>query len=300
MTLINEEFQKENELSPELSQKINNLYSQSLTVEQEKFSKKAHDNAEAILTSVGTSIKKKLGVDIPRNEGEKYEPFLMRISDMVLENEKSEVSKLKSELDEKSKNFKGEEFLKTENEKLKNQIAEIQPQLIEFNKLKEGDFENKYNELSEKNQKILNDSVFTGIMPEKPKNISDYEWKGKWKDFQADVEANYDIKEVEGETLAFSKKNTLISKTIETLAKENKPISEMLEQQTNKTGFTKAQGDQTIEGVPFKVNKEWSGIERSEAIRNHLVETKGLSIISNEYSEEFEKINGSILSGKDS
>jgi len=278
------EFIEANGLAENQVEALNNYISSDLVPNLKKeYDGLANKNAEGILTGASNYAKKAFGVELDRDQGEKFGDYLQRISEVGLSS-KSEALKVKeAELEEKLKNFKGSSELKekfeaelAKNDALLKQVAELEP-------LK--GLDEKYKEASEQLSGMKLSVAFNTIKPTFPSEVNAYEAKAKWDEFKNDILSKYDI-ELEGsEPIAIDKENEHKRKNLKDLLSENVEINELLKGRKQGGTGAKSADLQDVEGVPFKVPKGATSEEQSKLVREHLIEKLG-STLHKDFSKQ--------------
>ena len=234
----------------------------------------ANKNAEGILTGASKFAKETLGVDIEREQGEKFGDYLNRIAEAGLSSKTEALKTKEAELEEKLKNFKGSDELKTKyeaelakNDVLLKQVAELEP-------LK--GLDEKYRQASEQLSGMKLNVAFNSVKPSFPDTVNAYEAKAKWDEFKNSVLSSYEIElDDNNEPIAIDKENEHKKKKLKDLLSENSEITELLKgRKQGGTGATSADLVD-VEGVPFKVPKGATSEEISKIAKEHLIEKLG-------------------------
>jgi len=236
----------------------------------------ANKNSEGILTGAAKYAKTIFGVDADREQGEKFGDYLQRISDSGFSS-KTEALKVKeAELEEKLKNFKGSDELKskyeaqlTKNDELLKQVAELEPLR---------GIDAKYAEAAEQLGGLKLKVAFNGVKPVFSKDINAYEAKAKWEDFKSDVLSKYDIELVDGEPMAVDKDNVHAKRKLSELVSENANLTELTKARNQGGTGAKSADLMDVEGVPFKVPTGATSEEQSKIVREYLVKKLGNSM----------------------
>lgn len=236
----------------------------------------ANKNAEGILTGASNYAKEKLGVDIEREQGEKFGDYLQRISEAGLSSKAEQLKIKEAELGEKLKNFKGSDELKqkyeeqlSKNDALLKQIAELEP-------LK--GLDEKYKQASEQLSGLKLNLAFNSVKPSFPETVNKYEAKAKWDEFKNSVLSSYDIELVDNEPIAIDKENEHKRKPLKDLLSENNEINELLKSRKVSGTGAKSADLIDVEGVPFKVPQGATNEEQSKIVKEYLVKKLGSSL----------------------
>ena len=295
---FNEDFVKENNLTTDQIGAITNLYQSNVSELKKDWDNKANTNAEAIIQGAVTQAQKAVGIELPRNEGEKYSDYLNRISDAFVSTKKQSVDKLELEYQNKLKDFSGGDALKQEFEAFKEKADVFKQKAAQFDEWEAGDYKNKYENSSKELGALKQKQAFNSSKPDFPNHVNKFESLAKWKNFEGKVLAKYDVALNENdEAIAIDKDNNYNIKLLSDLVKEDEDIKGLLskdEKQSNRGGGTNVP-NKNIEGVPFLVSESMTPQDRNTAIKNYLTKELKLSITSREYSEKFSEYNKKLL-----
>lgn len=280
-----EEFIKEVGLTEEQVSKVNGFYETNVIPELKKgWDGKANTDAEGILTGASKYAQQKLGIEIEREQGEKYGDYLARIAESGL-SKKQEALKLKeAELEEKLKNFKGSDELKSalEEERLKND--NLLKQNAELERLK--GFDEKYEQASKELSGLKLEVSFGKVKPNFPETVNKYEADAKWNEFKKNVLENNTIELIDNEPFAIDKENPHKKVKLSDLLQLDKNISELLKgRQQQGTGARQAEFAK-VEGIPFDVPKGLTNNEQSLLVAEHLEKKLG-SKFHKDYMAQF-------------
>jgi len=243
----------------------------------------ANKNAEGILSGAAHYAKTAFGVDVDREQGEKFGDYLQRISDSGLSSKTEALKTKEAELEEKLKNFKGSDELKgkyeaqlSKNDELLKLVAELEP-------LK--GLDEKYKEATEQLSGLKLKVAFNGVKPVFSKDVNAYEAKAKWDEFKSDVLSKYDIELVDGEPMAVDKDNVHAKRKLSELVGENANITELTKARSQGGTGAKSADLMDVEGVPFQVPKGATSEEQSKIVREYLVKKLG-STMHKDFSSE--------------
>ena len=271
---LSKEFIEANGFEQNQVEAITNYITSDLVPTIKKdYDTKANDNAEGILTGAAKYAKKTFGVDIEREQGEKFGDYLQRISESGF-NSKTEALKIKeAELEEKLKNFKGSDELKekyeaqlAKNDALLKQVAELEP-------LK--GLDEKYGATVKELSGLKLEVAFNKAKPVFAKEINAYEAKAKWAEFQSEILEKYNIELVDGEPIAIDKENEHKRKKLSELVSENASITELTKARSQKGTGAQPADLVDVEGVPFKVPQGATSEEQSALAREYLIKKLG-------------------------
>lgn len=263
---------------------------------QKEFEGKANENAEGILTGVAKSIREKFGVDIQREQGQKYADYLQQVSEATVTSKQSEIEKIKADYEEKIKSVKGAEALKSEYDKLQSDLEEVKKKYADYDEIKaKAENADKY---SQELSGLKLEVAFTNVKPNFPETANKFEVDAKWKAFKESVLNDYTIELVDGKPMAISKENEYKSKELSELLNADESIQGLLE--GRKQGGLNAKDREkevSIDGIPFKLPANPTSEQRQKAIQNYLLNDKGLKKISPEYAKQYAELNKKILNG---
>ena len=258
---------------------------------EESYKGKANENAQGILSGVVSSLPTKTGFEFRGlNQGEKHAEYLTEYANAYtkhkLENESSEVTRLKSEYETKLKDFDGNDATKQELQDAKDALDAAQKKYANYDELSEK--AGKYETLSEKNSALKKQVSFGSVKPSFPDTVNPFEADHKWGEFIDSVEKDWIVEfdTEKREAIAIDKENPHNIVKLSSLVEKNEPIQKLLEgRQQQGTGANEASAV-TVEGVPFKVNMKE---DVHKQIDKYLT-SKGFNLSSNEYSNEYAKL----------
>lgn len=289
MDILNEDFVKENELKPEVVDAIKSSHENAVAELKKEWDGLANTNAEKILDGASKKAKEMFGVDVDREQGEKYGDYLNRISSLSFESAKSALDKKQAEIDAKLKDFKGGDEYKQQLEDLRNEKDTLLKQVAELEPLK--GLDEKYKEATEKLSGLKLSVAFNEVKPSFPTEVNAYEAKAKWDEFKKSVLDQYDIEIVDNEAMAIDKENKYKAVKLSELVKQDQNITELLQGRKQSGTGAKPKDLRDVEGVPFKVPADADGATRSKLIREYLTGTLKLDVASQEYSKQFSELN---------
>lgn len=295
MDFITEDLAKEANLTPEQVSALNPKFSDYVSTQQKEWDKKANENAENILSGAAKYFMDKSGINEERTQGEKFGDYFNRLSDKALTGKKSEVEKLKSDYEEKLKNFKGDETTKQELQDAKTKLDDALKKYADYDQLKEK--AEKYEDASKSLSSLKVEVAFSNVKPNFPDSVNSYEAKAKWSEFQKGILEKYNLELVEGEVLAIDKENQYKQLKLSELVTKDPVISALLENKPAGTGAKPSSLD--IKDLPFKISEEAikNTVERSKAIREQLAK-EGVQEHSDEYTKKFAEYNKKIMEAK--
>lgn len=255
----------------------------------------ANTNAEKILDGAAKKAKEMFGLNIDREQGEKYGDYVSRLTEKVFEKTKLELNEKEKEIQEKLANFKGgDEFkaqlevLKAEKDSLLKKVAELEPlQGIDV----------KYKEANEQLSKLKLNVAFNSVRPSFPDTANKYEVNAKWDAFKNEVLAKYNIEIIDNEPIAVDKENHHKQVKLAELLNNDKNITELLQGRQQKGNGASSVSKINVDGVPFAIPTEASKEEINLLVREHLIKKYGDALHAN-YAHEFSQMLSTIYSAK--
>ncbi|GEJ46018.1 hypothetical protein [Chryseobacterium sp. ON_d1] len=290
MEILSEEVIKETGLTPEQVSALTPKLTDYFSDQKKEWDKKANDNAEGILTGAANYLQEKTGVKVERQQGEKFGDYVARISTTALESKSSEIERLKSEYQQKIKDFKGDDATKAELEIAKQKLDAAQKQLANYDELtdKAGKYETASKELSE--FKIM--AAFGNVKPAFSKEANQYEVKAKWNDFQKRVQDKYTIEIVDGEYIAVDKDNHYKNVKLTDLVNSDVELKSITgERAAAGVGSKSFKIEGLNEDVPEDAKKDTA--KRAAFIEAQLAK-EGLTVTSPGYAKRFGELNKKI------
>lgn len=289
---LSKEFIEEQKLSDEQVTAITDFGKNHIADLQKEWDGKASKNADEILDNVFSGAGQKFGIDLKRDKGEKFNAFAQRFSDAFMEKKNGEVEKLKADYEQKLKEFKGGDALKSELDQAKQALDEAKQKLADYDELKEKAA--KADEYGEQLSGLKLEVAFNGVKPSFPDTVNSYEAKAKWEEFKKSVLKDNKIELVDGEPLAVNRENEYKQVKLADLVAKDETLQELLKGREQQGTGGKPTDLEAIEGVPFKVPKDADGRTRSKLIKEHLA-GEGIGVTDPRYSKKFEDIQKKIL-----
>lgn len=294
---ITPEFATKHALTPEQVTAVKGLGADFLTTTtktlEEKFNLEAVTKADNILDDATKHIAEK--TKLVREKGEKAADYVARASSAFLASGQSEIERLKTEYNEKIKNFEGDPETKKELETLKGEVDRLKKIEAEFEPIK--GVKADYDALVAENGRMKVDTAFGNSRPAFPATANKYEVDAKWDAFKNKLLGTHNVDIVDGEAWAIDKTNEHKRSKISELALADPDILALTKGRTP-SGSGTTVDDITVEGVPFAIKADATSEERSAAIKKYLTEEKKINFASNEYSIEFAKYNKLLLESK--
>lgn len=290
---LSEDFIKDNGLTAEQAQAIGGFYKNDVIPNLKKeWDGVANKNAEGILAGAAKYAAQAAGVTVERGQGEKYGDYLQRIADAKLNKAQADLQAKQQQLDEKLKNFKGgEEYqqqintLAKEKDDLLKKVADLEPLM---------GMDEKYNTAQQQLTGLKLQVAYGKVKPNFPETVNPYEAQAKWDQFIGGIEEKYTIELVDGSPVAIDKENKHKTVELGKLVKEDENLKALLENKKPGGSGAKPTDMVDVAGVPFKVPKDATSVERSKLIREYLA-GQGISLTDPVYAKKFQELNKKIL-----
>lgn len=290
------EFIEEHGLQDEQINAVKSYYEKEILPNVKKeFDGLANKNAEGILDGASRYAREKLGVDVERNQGEKYADYIQRVTDAHFSSKQSEIEKRQEEIELKLKNFKGADSLKGALEEEKQKNDDLLKQIAELEPLKGLDV--KYQEATEKLTNMQKEIAYNGVKPSFPDTANKFEVDAKWNAWKKSVEEKYNIQIVDGKPIAVDKENIHKQVELSELLAQNEEITQLLQGREQKGTGGKPASMVDVDGVPFKVPQDADSIEISKLVREHLIKELG-DPYHPEYAKKFQELLVKVKSAK--
>lgn len=260
----------------------------------DEWSGKANELAEGIINGAGKKIVDLTGIQ--REQGEKWADYLKRSNELYFEGTKNSLETKKAELEEKLKNVKGDESLKTELAETKELIKTLKQKEAQFDEWSKEDYKGKYESTLEKLNVTERKVAFNSVVPAKPDDVNQYEWKAKLSEWQKEItEKNNIVLDDDGEPWAVDKENEFKKTKLKDLFEQDKDLQELVKGRQVKGLGEKKKIDVNIEGVPFKVPESATAKERQQTIKDYLTTVLKLQPFDERYSKLYAEYNTKIL-----
>lgn len=289
---LSQEFIEKNQLNADQVTAFSQLAQNHIATLEQSWSKKANENAEGILSGAWKKVEEITGIQ--RNQGEKYADALSRASSLYFEGQKTTLERKQQELESKLKDSKLDESLKAELQSTKDALTALKQKEAQYDEWAKEDYKGKFETTSQKLTAMERRVAFKDVMPAKPENINEYEWKAKWQEWQTDVlDKNHLVFDEEGNAWAVDKQNEFKKTKLSDLAKQNESLQSMLKAREQK-GLGSNGKTIDIEGVPFKLPENATPQERQKAIKDYLA-SQNIPTTDARYSAKFAELNAKIL-----
>jgi hypothetical protein len=284
---LSEQFIQENNLTPEQVTKIDGFYSTEVIPELKKgWDGKANKDAEGILTGAAKYAAEKFGVTVEREQGEKYADYFQRISDLSMKSKLDAFSKKETELENKIKNFKGSDELKSQLEEFRTKNDDLLKKIATLEPL-EG-FDTKYKTAQEELDQLKLSIGFDRVKPSFPESVNKYESAAKWSEFKNSVLQGHNIEITDNIAYAIDKENPHKKVKLSELVDKDSEIQDLLKgrQQTGNGAFSI--DAKKVEGIPFDVPVGLTNEQQSKLVAEHLEKTIGK--FHSDYSNQFREL----------
>ncbi|MDR3026054.1 hypothetical protein [Chryseobacterium sp.] len=292
MEFLTEDVVKELGLTPEQVSSITSKGTEYISDQKKEWDKKANDNAEGILTGAANYLQEKTGVKIERQNGEKFGDYVSRISTAALESKTNEIEKLKTEYNQKIKDFKGDEATKQELETAKKNLDDAKKQLADYDTLK--DKAEKFDTATSELSAFKIKAAFGDVKPAFSKDANQYEVSAKWNDFQKRTQEKFNLELVDGEYLAIDKENQYKTIKLSELVVSDEDLKTITSER--QVGGTGAKVDKTkIEGIDgdIPVTAKTDVTERTKIVKEQIAK-EGILPTDPRYSARFAELNKKI------
>lgn len=246
----------------------------------------ATKNAERILDGAASKIAELTGVK--RGEGQKIADYITDASNKFLQSKQSKLDELKAEYEQKVKSAGGADLdkIKAEYQADKDELLK---KYADYDELKEK--ATKADTYSQKLTEMQKQVAYGKVKPNFPESVNIYEAKAKWADFIKGVEEKYNIElDENNDPLYIAKDNKFKTGKLSDLV-ENDPIIKELAQGRQQVGLgTKPKEENTIDGVPFTIQKGADKAAIQKKVRDYLTTEEKLDFTSKEYSKRFNEL----------
>ena len=283
-----QEFIETNGLTEEQVTAVKGFVSTEIVPSLKKeFEGVANKNAEGILSGASKSASLKFGVELEREQGEKWADYLERISDSALSTRTQKLLDKETELEDKLKNFKGSDELKEKYEKqlkdnddLLKKVAELEP-LSGMDKL-----------LAEKDQELVGlkrQVAFSGVKPKFPDTVNKYEADAKWNEFVKGFDDKYTLELIDGEAYGVDKENHHKKIRLSDVVQADTNINELLKGRQQSGTGAKPANFKKVEGLGFDIPENATSEDLSNVVREHLVAKLG-SLTHKDFANQFKEL----------
>jgi len=252
----------------------------------EEYKGRANENAEGILSGASKYAKEKLGVEIEREQGEKWADYLQRVSETHFSSKEKNLANKEKEYQDKLANFKGGDDYKAELEKLKVEKDGLLRQVAELEPLKGIDL--KYSETIDKLTNMQKEVAYGSVKPLFPDTANKYEVDARWAEFKTAVEAQYNIELIDGKPFAIDKENIHKKVELATLVAGDENISQLTQGRSQKGTGAKPTDLMSVEGLPFKVPKGADSTEITNLVKEHVLKEVS-SVTDPAYAKKFQE-----------
>jgi len=291
-----EEFIQENGLEENQIKAITSYYESNVIPELKKgWDGKANTDAEGILTGASKFASEKFGIELERDQGEKFGDYLARISDSAFESKNQTIAQKEKELQDKLKNFKGSDELKGKYETVLSELDTYKQRVAKLEPLEGLDI--KYKESTETLSKLKREVAYGSVKPNFPDTVNKYEADAKWGQWKRDIENKYDIELIDGKPFAIDKENEHKKIELSKLIAQDESINELLKGRQQRGSGAMSTDLIEVEGLPFKIPKEATKEDISGLVKEHLLSELG-SLTHKDYSTKFKELYVKIKAAK--
>lgn len=293
---LSQEIIEELGLQEEQVTKISSFYDTNVIPTLKKnWDGKANTDAEGILTGASKYASEKFGIELEREQGEKWGDYLARISENALETKTNEISKKEEELQKKLENFKGSAELKEKYEKALADLDTYKQTVAELEPLR--GLDEKYKQTSERLTNMQKEVAYGSVKPNFPDTVNKYEADAKWNEWKNGIEAENHIELIDNVPYAINKENEHKKVKLSELLESDANIKELLQGRNQRGNNARSVDLSKVEGIPFEVPKGLDSKGRAVLIREHLAK-EGISAFHRDYEAKFSELNKKLLSVK--
>jgi len=289
---LSEKFIQENNLTPEQVAKINGFYSTEVIPELKKgWDGKANTDAEGILTGAAKYASEKFGIQEERRQGEKLADFLERISDLSMQSRIDAFSKKELELNDKIKNFKGSDELKSQLDKLRTKNDDLLRKIATLEPL-EG-FDEKYKNSQEELEQLKLSIGFDRVKPIFPESVNKYESTAKWSEFKNSVLKEHNIEFNDNIVYAINKENPHKKVKLSELVDADSAIQELLKGRQQNGNHAFSVDSKKVDGIPFEIPLGADSVVLTKLVQDYLtkkLKCNPVEIPSGMFSEMYSKV----------
>lgn len=259
----------------------------------EEYKATANTNAQKIILSAASGVEKASGFRA-RENGEHLEVYNQAAWDHFSKTAMDDLTKSKSDYDEKIKNFKGDDDIQKSLNETREKFDILQQREADFDELLNSGIKEKYETLLSDNKVTKDDTAFTSVLPTFPTEVNEYEKVGKWNEFKSNILKDYDIVKVDKYYFAVDKTNPHKQTKLSDLVATDSTIQDLLKGRQQEGLGLKPESLLKVEGVPFEVPKGADSKIRAKLIREHLAK-ENVAVTSNTYTKKFSELNKKLL-----
>ena len=253
--------------------------------------KSAKDEANRIanntLEGATKNIEKESGIS--RMSGEKASEYLSRVNLNYMPSIQEKINAANEKLLNAEKNG----ATATELKELQNKFDILQQKEAEFDALKDGDYQNKYNTLLERFNANNHRLAYAGVKPNFSKDVNEYEAKAKWEEFVNNANSLGELKEVDNEWVIVDKENVHKTYKLKDLVNKDQTIQSLINGRQQNSPGAKQTNFKTIEGVPFDVPIDAKPSKKQELVTEHLL-SDGAKPTDTNWSSKFQELYNKI------
>ena len=294
------EFVQKTGLNEDQIKAISTEVENHVAIEKKAWDGKANTDAENILTDVARGVETMTG--IKKEQGVKFKDYLTLASENYLKGQKSDLDRLKGELEEKIKSGNGDELTKKELEKVRGELSQnkidldrFKDKAAKYDDWEKNDYKGKYESTLETLTKTNERVAFQSVKPSFPDTVNSYEASAKWKEFIDEVKEKNRIVEENDKYYAIDKENEHKKVLLSSLVEKDKNIQELTKGRSVVGLGGKDKGkEKSIDGVPFKIEEGATSSEISKAVKDYLTVEMKLSVTSSDYAKKYAEFYGKI------
>ena len=278
---FSDDFKSSNSVTDEQLSAVTSHIKDQLADHEKLLNIAAQKNSQNII--VGAAKKTMDITGVPMNDGEHHGDYLARVGELYLEREKKELSAAKKIYEDKVSSFKGEDELKS----LQEKVSSYKQKEAQYDEVISARYKDKFESVSKEYSDLLKRQAYTSVMPSFSEGVNKYEADYKVKEVKAEIENTYDIKEVDGVWLAIDKNNEYKQKPLSELITNHPTIKSLTEGKKQK-GFKTTNGESvSVNGLSLEKGMETKDVHAK--IRSHLISKLG-SNTHPSYGAEFKKM----------
>ena len=293
-----EEFITEQKFSTEQMTAINEVIKDAQDASGIAELKKGWDgtalkNADNIIDDAVKATQTANNFTLARDKDEKLGDWNVRYSKALNDTKQTELDTSISEYNDKVKNFQGDANLKAEIITLNDKLDPLLKQKADYDELLNSGVKDKYEALLIKNASDTKALAYSSAKPAFHKDIDSRIVNHEWTKFVAEIDAKYDLVEINGEWVACEKDNPKhAQKPLKDLIKDNEDLTKLIDGRQQDGPNASQAKTETIDGVPFGVPKDVSNKDLTALVHAQLAK-EGLEKhghTSEEYSKRFQEL----------
>jgi len=281
--MLTEDQIKEKEFTPDQIELVKSVYA----TKEAEFLALANKNADGIFNGAAEKLTALTGIS--KGDKEQYSTYFERLGtewlpsnaeQRILDAEKKANDKV-IEFEEKVKNHKGDESLKIELQKAKDELAKI-PDLL---KAKDEDWLKKYNTLETEHKTSKLNRSMTDSMPKFDDNVNQFELEAKKKNAIERISTNYELSFDEKGNLIGTKdyQKTLVSE----LLKNDSELKDLiLIDQGAGGGAGGGNANTKTLSIPESIGKGAA----QQLIKMHIIKNENIAELDDKFASRFKEL----------